>query len=137
MAIKLSPAVDLLSKIVFSSSKMSSLEVLFSENIFRIPDYQRGYSWKNDELDDFWQDLLNLQPDRQHYTGMLTVEPVAMAQYKSWKNENWIIKNKGYKPYFIVDGQQRVTTIIILLQNLVDYLEKNDKYMGFLFCLSF
>ncbi len=114
----------------FSSSKMCSLDTLFIKNIFRIPDYQRGYSWKNDELDDFWQDLLNLQPNRQHYTGMLTVESVANNQYKNWKNENWIIKNKGYTPYFIVDGQQRITTIIILIQNLVEYLEKNEKYLG-------
>ena len=51
---------------VFSSSKMCCLDALFVKNIFRIPDYQRGYSWKNDELDDFWQDLLNLQRNRQH-----------------------------------------------------------------------
>lgn len=114
----------------YSSSKMRSLDVLFGNKIFRIPDYQRGYSWKNDELDDFWQDLLNLQPSKQHYTGMLTVEPITPIQYKTWKNEAWMIKSKGYTPYFIVDGQQRITTIIILLQNLVEYLEKNDKYLG-------
>jgi hypothetical protein len=129
--IKESESINLINNSTFSSSKMCSLESLFVKNVFRIPDYQRGYSWKNDELDDFWQDLMNLQPDRQHYTGMLTVESVSNSHYKSWENENWIIKNKGYAPYFIVDGQQRITTIIILIQNLVEYLEKNDKYLGF------
>ena len=87
---------NLVNNEIYSSSKMCSLELLFIKNIFRVPDYQRGYSWKNDELDDFWQDLMNLQSNRQHYTGMLTLEAVANNQYKNWKNETWIIKKEGY-----------------------------------------
>lgn len=116
---------------IFSSSKMSSIEQLFERCIFKIPDYQRGYSWKNEELDDFWQDLLNLQNERHHYTGMLTVERAELRQYKRWKQERWLINEKDYSPYFIVDGQQRITSIIILLQNLVEYLGKDEKYCGF------
>jgi len=38
-----------------------SLDSLFKEKIFRIPDFQRGYAWKHDQLKDFWEDLINLQ----------------------------------------------------------------------------
>lgn len=31
-----------------------SLDSLFKEKIFRIPDYQRGYAWKEKQLKDFW-----------------------------------------------------------------------------------
>ena len=36
-----------------------SLSQLFTESIYRIPDYQRGYAWRNEQLEDFWDDLMN------------------------------------------------------------------------------
>jgi uncharacterized protein with ParB-like and HNH nuclease domain len=35
-----------------------SLDSLFKEKIFRIPDYQRGYAWQKGQLKDFWEDLI-------------------------------------------------------------------------------
>ena len=37
--------------------------------LFQIPDYQSGYEWKQDQLLDFWDDILNLQEDRYHTRG--------------------------------------------------------------------
>ena len=34
-----------------------SLDSLFKEKLFRIPDYQRGYAWGHKELKAFWEDL--------------------------------------------------------------------------------
>jgi uncharacterized protein with ParB-like and HNH nuclease domain len=34
-----------------------SISKILSENIFRIPDYQRGYSWTEKHLKDFWIDI--------------------------------------------------------------------------------
>ena len=45
-----------------------SLDSLFKEKIFRIPDYQRGYAWQHEQLKDFWEDLVD---DLSHYTGVL------------------------------------------------------------------
>jgi uncharacterized protein with ParB-like and HNH nuclease domain len=47
-----------------------SLDSLFKEKIFRIPDYQRGYAWQHEQLKDFWEDLVNLADGRSHYTGV-------------------------------------------------------------------
>lgn len=43
-----------------------SLNDLFNRSIFKIPDYQRGYSWEEVQLEEFWSDILNLLPNREH-----------------------------------------------------------------------
>ena len=92
-----------------SDSKLKTLSDIFSEDIeFVIPDYQRGYSWERvPQLNDFWDDLENMAPDGSHYTGMITL----------CKDEN------NSKRYYIVDGQQRLTTIIILINELLKRIE--------------
>ncbi len=106
---------------------MESAKSIFNDKIFRIPDYQRGYSWETTHLDDFWQDLMNLQRNRIHYTGMISVEAVHKKEYSTWDEDKWIIEGKNDKPYFIVDGQQRLTTIIILIWTIIDRLEENQE----------
>ena len=105
---------------------MFSIQELFSNKIYRIPDYQRGYSWEKSHLEDFWQDIANLQDGKIHYTGLLTVEPVKSEDYAEWSDDLWIISGKAYKPFFIVDGQQRLTTVIILLWSLLKRISEND-----------
>jgi uncharacterized protein with ParB-like and HNH nuclease domain len=94
---------------------MDTIKSIFNNKLFRIPDYQRGYSWEKTHLDDFWQDLMNLQQRKVHYTGMISVEAVDDREYTNWAEDRWIIEGKGDTPFFIVDGQQRLTTIIILI----------------------
>ncbi len=50
-------------------TELLSLSKVFTENIFRIPDYQRGYSWSDRQLKDFWSDITLLAPGEDHYTG--------------------------------------------------------------------
>lgn len=106
---------------------MDSIREIFSNRIFRIPDYQRGYSWEKSHLDDFWQDIYNLQKDKVHYTGMISVEEVDKSEYSKWKDDKWVIEGRNDKPYFIVDGQQRLTTVIILLWVIIDSLKDNEQ----------
>ncbi len=107
---------------------MTSLSSLFVNSLFRIPDYQRGFAWNTSQLDDFWDDLYNLPDGRYHYTGMLSLkelDPVKDCQ--KWDEDKWIIEN-GYKAFHVVDGQQRLTTIIILLNSILDFAAENDIY---------
>jgi len=97
-----------------------SLDSLFKEKIFRIPDYQRGYAWKHDQLKDFWEDLVNLPDDRSHYTGVLTLKEIPAKEIKDSDKEFWLIDDYSYRLYHVVDGQQRLTTFIIFLQAFVD-----------------
>jgi hypothetical protein len=88
--------------------------------VFRIPDYQRGFAWEEPQLKDFWQDLERLRDERNHYTGQLTVEKVPDGAWRRWDDEKWLIEGKGYRPYYVVDGQQRLTTATILIKCLLD-----------------
>lgn len=98
------------------------LDSLFKEKIFRIPDYQRGYAWqKTPQLKDFWEDLINLNPARSHYTGVVTLKEFT-EEIKEDSNEYWLVEDHSYKVYEIVDGQQRLTTCIIFLQSLVEFV---------------
>ena len=102
------------------NSELYSLSKLFTENLLRIPDYQRGYSWVYKHLNDFWNDLAQLGLDNDHYTGVLTLEPVDKRRYSDWNDDLWIIQSKRYRPFYIVDGQQRLTTALILLQSILE-----------------
>ena len=51
---------------------LKTLSSIFEHRIIRIPDYQRGYAWQEHQLNDFWEDLIHLSPERVHYTGVLT-----------------------------------------------------------------
>lgn len=102
-----------------------TLSSIFEQRIIRIPDYQRGYAWQDQQLNDFWEDLIHLSPERVHYTGVLTLEPVEEESWKRWENDLWIIEGKGYKPFYIVDGQQRLTTSVILIQAILESVPNN------------
>ncbi len=101
-----------------------SLDSLFKEKIFRIPDYQRGYAWQQEQLRDFWEDLVNLSDNRSHYTGVLTLKQIPSQEIASHEKEYWLIEDHSYKLYHIVDGQQRLTTFVIFLQAFVDFIKK-------------
>ena len=95
-----------------ADNKLQSLSEIFNQKIFRIPDFQRGYSWQKPQLKDFWEDLTNLKEDKIHYTGLLTVKPVDrkhVEKIEKWQDDLWLLK-RGLSAYYVIDGQQRLTT---------------------------
>ena len=87
-----------------------SLNDLFHNRIFKVPDYQRGYSWERRQVREFLEDLELLMPQRSHYTGTVVLHepPTAASNLMD-------VEGKTYNPVEIVDGQQRLTTIVLLL----------------------
>jgi uncharacterized protein with ParB-like and HNH nuclease domain len=108
-------------------SDLKSLSEIFEHRLIRIPDYQRGYAWQEHQLNDFWEDLLQLTDGRLHYTGVITLEPVDNSSYQRWDEDLWLIEGKGYKPYYVVDGQQRLTTSMILIQAILESVDDNEE----------
>lgn len=108
-------------------TQLQSISKLFTEKLYRIPDYQRGYAWGEKQLKEFWGDVLQLENEKNHYVGVLTLEEVDPNIYDKWEDDLWIIKSKRFKPYFIVDGQQRLTTTVILLQAVTESVNENAK----------
>lgn len=87
-----------------------SPDELFGKRVFRIPDYQRGYAWESQQLNEFIEDV-ELIPDKgTHYTGTIVVH--AENQDNIERDEH----GKKYDIFNIVDGQQRLTTIVIILE---------------------
>lgn len=104
-----------------------TLTKLISENLFQIPDYQRGYAWEKKQWDDFIQDLDALADDevRSHYTGTVVVYADDRRELKSYG------KTKKLAVVDVVDGQQRLTTcsiyLSVIIRNLIDLGEEDFK----------
>lgn len=112
-------------------NELEPLKSIFKDRIFKIPDYQRGYAWTTRQLKDFWEDLVNLPADRFHYTGLLSLKKVDKNTWSKWNDERWLIEDRGFKPFHIVDGQQRLTTFVVFIQAISEQLkaipENKDK----------
>ncbi len=119
--------------------ELLSLNKIFKEKIFRIPDYQRGYAWKSEQLRDFWEDVINIQDDRDHYAGLLSIQSRTIKPCKDQpKDWDWLLDH-GYEVFHVIDGQQRLTTFIILLNEIVNFVcgldvnrqkEEDDIFIG-------
>ena len=89
-----------------------SLEDLFHKRLFSVPDYQRGYAWGPEQITDFLDDLEILSPERFHYTGTVVLH--RRADRRQLEDEG----GNTYAHVDVVDGQQRLTTIVLLLDTI-------------------
>jgi len=107
-------------------NQLQSISKIFTEKLFRIPDYQRGYAWTEKQLKDFWTDIVQLEEGKNHYVGVLTLEKVPISVYSKWSEDKWIIESKNFEPYYVVDGQQRLTTTILLIQAITESVKQKQ-----------
>lgn len=103
---------------------LKTLEEAFSKNIFRIPDSQRGYAWRANQLEDFWNDLINLNGERDHYTVVLTLKE--METVPNGPKQHWLVNDRNYSLYHVIDDQQRLTTAIVLLKSIFEALKGKE-----------
>jgi len=95
-----------------------SISKIFKDRFFKIPDYQRGYSWELKQLKDLTEDILNLlNTQHKHYTGTIVASPVP--------------KNNNY--FDVVDGQQRITTVVILINEIINLYPSEFSYLEEIF----
>lgn len=82
---------------LLDTKTVNSNEVLGNGKKYIVPLYQRDYSWKEDNWEDLWADiLLVLESNSVHYMGAI------------------VLQSKGSKTFNIIDGQQRLTTFTII-----------------------
>jgi len=81
---------------------------LVSDRLFRIPQYQRAYSWTHKERQDLFKDILNTF-EREGSTHF-------MATVVGLKRDSRTILATEFAVVDVVDGQQRLTTLVILLK---------------------
>lgn len=87
----------------------TSVSDLFGSKIFRIPDYQRPYSWDKKNWEDFWGDIKEgLITETPHYLGTITLRETDQRKYVPELAETFTL-------YEVVDGQQRLLTTYLFL----------------------
>lgn len=67
--------------------------------IYRIPRFQRDYSWTEEEWEDLWADILGtiqVGGEPAHYMGYL------------------VLQSQDEKSFDVIDGQQRLTTLTLI-----------------------
>lgn len=96
-----------------------SVAKLLDGRLFQIPDYQRAYSWQKRQRQDLFNDIEEAhRSGREHF--MATI--VALARKKR------VIAADELQVVEVVDGQQRITTIVILLKAVEkQFLENGDE----------
>ena len=75
---------------------------------YEIPKFQRDYSWEAEHWDDLWQDIRALlaNEDNEHYMGYL------------------VLQTSNNKEFQIIDGQQRLTTMSLLILSTLKCLKE-------------
>jgi uncharacterized protein with ParB-like and HNH nuclease domain len=86
---------------IFKPSSLTVKELFGnSDSLYQIPRYQRPYSWTDDQLDKLWEDVTEaVETEPNYFLGsIITARPEEKSNYLD-----------------VVDGQQRLTTLTILL----------------------
>jgi len=92
-----------------------NINELFSTTNFHIDFYQREYKWKNDEVKRLIDDIFyHFEQSYAKHKGLDASEQNVSSKY-SWYYLNTYITNKTDGRTFIVDGQQRLTTLTLML----------------------
>lgn len=97
---------------------------ILSGKLFRIPEYQRHYSWQTKQRDELFQDIEKLKTAREKYDErthfMATIVCLKTKDKEQFGSNTFYI-------YDLVDGQQRLTTLVILLKAISLKLNSNTQ----------
>ncbi len=98
------------------------LKFIQSGEQFAIPIYQRTYSWQLPECEQLWQDIIRSASDSSiigHFVGSVVYIQEGQSNIGHWA------------PYLVIDGQQRLTTVSLILAALAEALGDSETSDGF------
>jgi uncharacterized protein with ParB-like and HNH nuclease domain len=84
---------------------------------YLVPLFQRAYSWQKNEWQILWDDIIqlyNTTNPRPHFMGSIVTMPTPSQP-------------EGISKYILIDGQQRLTTVFILLSALRDFAQQKNQ----------
>ncbi|MCC5937400.1 MAG: DUF262 domain-containing protein [Lunatimonas sp.] len=93
----------------FSTANQTYRMLMGNGLIYSVPRFQRDYSWSDEEWDDLWRDIehvLSPEGESAHYMGYL------------------VLQSRDSKNFDIIDGQQRLTTLSIIVLAVLSNLQK-------------
>jgi Protein of unknown function DUF262/Protein of unknown function (DUF1524) len=94
---------------------------LLQGRLFRVPEYQRAYTWQSRQREDLFDDIRKLlakRDNRHHF-----MATIALLGTKDKED----VGTDEFRYYDVVDGQQRLTTLILLLKALSKSLMQGDQ----------
>lgn len=100
-----------------AKEKIILRDVLYGWKLqFCIPVFQRNYSWNEKNCERLFNDICELTKNREkkHFIGSLVYKMVKLIDTQ-------------YFQFVLIDGQQRLTSLTLILKALYDYLEKLEK----------
>jgi len=97
-----------------------TLAKLLDGRLFRIPEYQRAYSWTSHQRGDLFSDIT-----KTHEKG--TDEGHFMAAVVCLRRTKQTLGTDEFHVMEVVDGQQRLTTLIILLNTIKLMLDEKNR----------
>ena len=85
-------------------------DLIGNGKIYRVPPFQRDYSWNEENWEDLWQDILalHINPRSSHYMGALILQN----------------SDSSDKEFTIIDGQQRLATLSIIAIAVIEKIQK-------------
>lgn len=93
----------------FNTSNQTFRKLMGNGMVYRVPPFQRDYSWTETEWEDLWQDIVAMtEPDGEqgHYVGYL------------------VLQSSDERNHDIIDGQQRMTTLSLLVLAVLSALNR-------------
>lgn len=91
-------------------------ELIVGERVFRVPEYQRNYSWEIKQWKDFWDDMTSLENPRPHFLGTIILRKLPRPEPLNLSASHDLCD--------IIDGQQRICTSLILLKEIWNQLTR-------------
>lgn len=90
---------------LLDTSTVSLSDILGNGKTYTVPPYQRDYSWNRDQWEDLWNDILLIDSTQNvHYMGSI------------------VLQNMGDKKYHVIDGQQRFSTLTLIVLAIIQKL---------------
>ena len=93
---------------------MASIKIkdFFNGRFFEIPKYQRGYAWELQNIRELFEDIIeSIESNSNHYIGTIVLS-------KSDDDD---------EKFYVVDGQQRITTLTLIISSLIKNLSEKDQ----------
>lgn len=93
-------------KLKFDTKNQTFRDIMAGGTLFEVPKFQRDYAWDQDQWEDLWNDIESTEDDDQHYMGYL------------------VLQEKEESKAVVIDGQQRITTITLLVLAGLQFIKK-------------
>lgn len=100
-----------MAKELFTTNTKNLIEIIGQRSKYVVPKYQRDYSWDKEEWEDLWEDLMLIYHSNEqlnHYMGYLVLQKIKDDEF------------------YIIDGQQRLTTFSIIIVAMISAIRKMD-----------